>query len=307
MLILLVSVLSAAQVYTQQPSVTQNGTDPSSLTKAELLRLIDLYEAALRKPELGHSDDTSLAKVYTSLGNCYVEVAMYLKAEDAMNHAIALLRHGSQTGLADEISQLAVVHISTGDLKQAEKDQMEALHIREQIGDSVGIAISWNDVASLYIRERQFSKALDYAQRAMAVLASNPGVPADDRISIRNTLAYALCGRRQCERAIPLLEESLELARENFGADSLAFGVDSYLLGYAYWQNGRMDEAADWMQRGIERMKKNWGWGQTLYVRAVEQYAKFLRQRGQTESAGLEERELRHMTETVDARSFVGR
>jgi hypothetical protein len=54
-------------------------------------------------------------------------------------------------------------------------------------------------------------------------------------------------------------------------------------------------------------MKQDWDWGYTLYVNAVAQYAKFLRQRGQSESAALEERELKHMTETVDVRSFVGR
>jgi tetratricopeptide (TPR) repeat protein len=307
MLIVLVSLLTAVLIHTQQPAAAQNNFDPALLTKAELLRLIDLYEAALRKPELSHSDGASLAKVYVSLGNCYLEVAMYLKAEDAMHHAIALMRQASGAELADEISQLAVLHIAMGDLKQAEKDQMEALHVREQAGDPVGIALSWNDLASLYIRRRKFSKALDYAQRAMPVLTSNPGVQIEGRISIRHTLAYALCGMHQCARGILLIEEALELARDNFGADSLAVGAESYLLGYAYWQNGQMDEAADWMQRGIERMKKNWGWGDTLYVNAVAQYAKFLRERGQAEFAVLEERELRHMTETVDARSFVGR
>ncbi len=305
--IVLISSLLVAQIHTQQPAAAPTNADPSILAKAELLRRIDLYETALRKPEIARSDDASLAQVYASLGNCYLDVAMYLKAEDAMHRAIAQLRHGSQSGLADEIGQLAVLHIAMGNLKQAEKDQMEALHIREQIGDPVGIALSWNDLASLYVRQRQFTEALDYAQRAMPVLASNPAVQAGDRIAIRLTLASALCGSHQCERAIPLLQEALELARDNFGVDSLAVGVDSYLLGYAYWQNGQMDEAADCMQRGIERMKIDWGWGHTLYVKAVEQYAKFLHKRGQTESAALEERELRHMTEAVDARSFAGR
>lgn len=307
MLIVLVSVLSAAQVHAQPPASASNNVDASIPPKAELLRRIDLYEAALHKPGINRIDDASVARVYVSLGNCYLDVAMYLKAEDAMQHAIALMRHGSQPALADEIGQLAGLHFVMGDLKQAEKGEMEALQIRQQIGDPVGLALTWNDLANLYIRQRQFSKALDYAQRAMLVLASNPAVQASDRISIRQTLASALCGMHQCDRAIPQLQQAVSLARDNLGADSLAVGVSSFLLGYAYWQNGQMDEAADWMQRGIERMKQDWDWGYTLYVNAVVQYAKFLHKRGQTESAALEDRELKHMTETVDARSFVGR
>lgn len=311
MLIALVSVLCAAQIHAQQPATTPDPTaanaDPSVLPKAELLRRIDLYESAVHRPGISRIDDASVARVYSSLGNCYLDLAMYLKAEDAMQHAIALMRHGSQPALAEEIGQLAVLHLAMGDLKLAEKGQLEALSIREQIGDPVGLALSWNDLAGLYIRQRQFRKALDYARRAMPVLASNPAVQAADRIAIRQTLASALCGTQQCERAIPLLQQALALASDNFGADSLAVGVDSYLLGYTYWQNGQMDEAADWMQRGVERMKQDWDWGYTLYVNAVAQYAKFLHKRGQAESAALEDRELKHMTETIDARSFVGR
>ncbi len=307
MLIVLVSALYAAQVHAQPSAAAPNNADASILPKAELLRRIDLYEAALHRRGINRIDDASVAQVYTSLGNCYLDVDMYLKAEDAMHHAIALMRHGPQPALADEIGQLAVLHLVMGDLKQAEKEQMEALAIREQISDPIGIALTWNDLASLYIRERQFSKALDYARRAMPVLASNPAVQASDRIAIRQTLASALCGSHQCDRAIPLLQQALSLANDNFGADSLAVGVDNYLLGYAYWQNGQMDEAADYMQRGIGRMKQDWDWGYTLYVNAVAQYVKFLHQRGQTEYAALEERELKHMAEVVDARSFVGR
>jgi tetratricopeptide (TPR) repeat protein len=303
----LVSVLYAAQVHAQPPAAAPNNVDASMPAKVELLRRIDLYEAALRKPGINRLDDASLAQVYASLGNCYLDVAMYLKAEGAMHHAIALMRHGPQPALADEIGQLAVLHLVMGDLKHAEKGQMEALAIREQIGDPVSLALTWKDLASLYIWQRQFSKALDYARRAMPVLASNPAVQAGDRIAIRQTLASALCDMRQCDRAIPLLQQALSLASDNFGADSLAVGVDTYLLGYTYWQNGQMDEAADYMQRGVERMKQDWDWGYTLYINAVAQYAKFLRKRGQAESAALEERELRHMTETVDARSFAGR
>jgi tetratricopeptide (TPR) repeat protein len=277
------------------------------LPKAELLRRIDLYEVALHRPGINRIDDASVARVYVSLGNCYLDLAMYLKAEDAMHHAVALMRNGPQPALADEIGQLAVLHIAMGDFKQAEKGQMEALAIREQIGDPVGIALTWNDLASLYVRERQFGNALDYAQRAVPVLASNPRVQADDRIANQQTLASALCGMHQCDRAIPLLQQALSLACDNFGVDSLPAGVGTYLLGYAYWQNGQMDKAAEYMHGGIDRMKQDWDWGYALYVNAVAQYARFLHQRGQTESAALEERELRHMTETIDARSFVGR
>lgn len=305
--IVLILGLSTAHVHSQEPAETPQNAMIASPATPELLRRIDLYEAALRKPEIIRSDDASLARVYANLGECYRDAAMYPKAEAAMQRTIVLLGHGSPAALADEIEQLAALHVFIGDLRRATKDQIEVLQIREQVGDPVGIALTWNALASLYVRQRQFTKALDYAQRAMPLILSNPRVQTDDRIAIRQTLAYAFCGVHQCNRAIPLLQDALELAGDFWGADSLGVGTASYLLGYAYWQNGQIDEAPVLMKRGIQRMKKDLGWGHILYVNAVEQYTKFLRERGQIGAAALEERELKQIFATVDARSLAVR
>jgi hypothetical protein len=52
-------------------------------------------------------------------------------------------------------------------------------------------------------------------------------------------------------------------------------------------------------------MKIDLGWGHVLYVNAISQYAKFLRQRGQVEEAASAERELRQMLSVVDARTMT--
>jgi hypothetical protein len=82
-------------------------------------------------------------------------------------------------------------------------------------------------------------------------------------------------------------------------------GVDQYLLGYAYWHCGDMNSASELMARGIARMKIDLGWGHVIYVNAVAQYAKFLRQSGQVEEAKSAESEVRQAKSLVDARSFT--
>jgi tetratricopeptide (TPR) repeat protein len=232
---------------------------------------------------------------------------MYLKAEDAMLRAIALLKTGPQDQLAEEIGHLAVLHIAMGELRKAEKNQMEALAIRESVGDPVGIALTWSDLADLYIKQRQYKKALDYAQRAMDVLAGRPDVRASDRIAVRQTLAFALCGAGNCEKAIPLLKDAIDLSKSSFGVDSLPVGINEYLLGYAYWQSGNMHDAGEWMGRGIARMKVDLGWGHSIYINALRQYAKFLRKAGQAEAAASAEREINQAEALVDARTFTAR
>jgi len=275
--------------------------------RPELLRQIALYEAAAQRADTEHWTDESLVKIYSHLGGLYEDAAMYLKSEAAMRRAIALLRTGQQNELAAEIGHLAVLHIAIGELREAENEQLEALRVRESVREPLGIAQTWNDLADVYIKQRHYKKAMDYARRAMEVLGDDPKVDVAERILVRQTLAYALCGERHCAPAVPLLKDAIELAKSSFGADSLEVGVGDYLLGYACWQSGDLVDAAEWMERGTARMRVDMGWGHPVYVNAMSQYARFLRERGQVEAAVTAEREVRQAEAVVDVRSFTGR
>jgi len=276
-------------------------------SKPELLRRIAVCEAAARDADAMHLSHDSLVKVYTNLGALYEDVAMYLKSEDAMRRAISLLKAGPQDQLAEEIGHLAVLHVAMGELGEAEKDQLRALQIREAVGDPVGLALTWNDLADLNIKQRHFKKALDYAQRAMDVLGDRPSVRVNDRIAVRQTLAFALCGNRDYQKAIPLLKDAVELSTTSFGPDSLEVGIDSYMLGHTYWQSGDLIDAAVWMDRGIARMKVDLGWGHIVYINSMKQYAQFLKESGQLEAAVSAQREVRQAEAVVDARTFTAR
>jgi tetratricopeptide (TPR) repeat protein len=279
--------------------------DAAFPSKVELMRRIALYEDAERSAERTHPGLDSMVKIYSNLAGLYEDAGMYSQSEDQMRREIAMLRSGPQDELAEVFGHLGVLHIAMQDLRQAEKDDLEALRIRESVGDPVGIGLAWCDLADVYIKQKQFKKAQDYAQRAMTVLADDPKVNVADRIGARQTLAYVLCGLKQCGQAIPLLKDAVELEKTSYGENSLLTGTGWFLLGYAYWQNGDMTDAAEWMGRGTARMKVDLGWGHALYVNAISQYAKFLRQRGQVQEAASAERELRQIQSVVDARTLT--
>ena len=143
MTILLTISLAGAPLTCAAVVTATRGDGAQFLDRAELLRRIDLYESAATRAEASHVSDADKVRIYTSLGNAYLQATMYLKSEDAMHRAIALLRNGSQSDLADEIGHLATLHVVMGNVKQAEKDQLEALRIREAVGDPIGIALTW--------------------------------------------------------------------------------------------------------------------------------------------------------------------
>ena len=286
------------------PSQAEAQNEAKFPDRPELLRRIALYEAAIRNAETTHAATEILVTIYANLAALYEDAGMYSKSEDVMRREISVLRSGPLDELADAVGHLAVLHIAMGDPRQAEKDDFEALRIRESVGDPVRVALTWTNLAAVYVRERRPKKALDYAQKAMAVLADDPKVEVADRIEVRHALAYALCALKECGQAIPLLKEALALQASVYGADSLLVGTGTYLLGYTYWQNGEMDKAAYCMGRGTARMKVELGWGHTIYLNAMTQYAKFLRERGQMEAATTAEREIKMANAVVDARTL---
>jgi len=290
-----------------QASASTSGVEPDLPGRAESLRLIALYETAASQADTFKFSEADCLKIYRQLGILYEALGMYKKSEDAVEHGIALLRNGPQNELADEISFLSFVQVAAGEMHEAEKEQLEAQRIRESIGDPTGIALGWSDLADVYLKERKFKQALELAQKAIKVIGDSTAVNGSDRILVRQTLAAAMCERHECNRGIPLLKDAIDLSKTTYGPESLAVGLAEYLLGTAYWHNGDLVDAADCLQRGIERMKRDLGWGHPSYIDAMASYARFLRQRGQLEAAADAESEVVKARSVVDVRSFTSR
>jgi hypothetical protein len=104
-----------------------------------------------------------------------------------------------------------------------------------------------------------------------------------------------------------LLQQEVALAKEKFGANSLPVSLALYHLGFAYSQTGDFTAAEVWMARGTEGMRPQFGWGHPIYLDAMRQYARLMRQRRDHEAASTAESEVRRAESIVDARSFTAR
>jgi len=300
-------IASAAQAAPKDGAGSAAGasqTLPEHLDRQEVFRRIAIYEDMARRADSLRLDHRTMTKIYRNLGVLYEVAGMIPKAEAATRRAIELMKDGPQNDLAEEFNNLSSIHGLMGDLRQSEKDQMQALAIREKIGDSLGLALTWTDLAGLYYQERQFKKALEYAQKSYDVLAARTGMMPSDHIAVLQTMAFALCGARQCGQAVPIMKQAVEESKSAFGADSLSAAAEGFGLGYVYWQSGDAAQAAEWMQRSLARMKIDLGWGAPLYVKSVEQYAQLLRNTGRREEADNAENEVRRIESVVDARTL---
>jgi tetratricopeptide (TPR) repeat protein len=274
--------------------------------KQDLLNKIALAEIAVRQAESAHATNVVLSKDYVQLGLWYEDTAQWARSEAALEHAVSLLRHTPEPGadLATAIAQLGSLHILMGKLGESEKEDQEALRLRQNVGDQLEIARSRNDLAILYLYEKKFAKARDFAREAEAEFVTNGQANVVDRIIARFTLSEALCYLKECPSAIPLLKTALDEASGTMLPDTFPVGLSNFLLGYAYWKSGNMSGAREYLERGTVLMNAQLGWGHPAYLKALKEYAQFLHEDRQVEAASVVERRIRQAEAVVDVHSI---
>jgi len=274
--------------------------------KQQLMHRIALEEEALRQKESAHVANVELSRAYEQLGLSYESAAAFERSEAALKHAVSLLGHLSEPSedLAGALSLLGNLHIMMGKLRDTEKEELEALKLRQDLGDPLLVARSWNDLAVLYLKKQKFEKAIDFARRAEAEFVANGKADALDRISVRLALAEALCSLKDCASTIPMLKATLQETTATMPQEELPIGFSNFLLGYAYWKSGEMSLAGEYLERGTRLMSVRLGWGHPAYLNALKHYANFLRESQRIEAAKVVELQIRQAEAVVDVHSL---
>jgi tetratricopeptide (TPR) repeat protein len=274
--------------------------------RQKLMVQIAAEEEAMRKAESAHVASVELGRGYEQLGMLYQRAAAWERSEATLKHAVSLFGRPLEPSedLADALSLLGNLHVMMEKLRESEKEELQALKIRQDLGDPLQLARSWNDLAVLNLKKQKFEKTIDFGRRAEAEFVKNGKADAIDRISVRLALAEALCSLKDCASTIPMLKAALAEATATLQPEELPVSFSDFLLGYAYWKSGEMPLASEYLERGTTLMSVRLGWGHPAYVNALKQYAKFLRESQRTEAANVVERQIRHAEAVVDVHSI---
>jgi tetratricopeptide (TPR) repeat protein len=274
--------------------------------RTEALQKINRLETAAREGESAHVSDVALANVYSELASLYESAARYDQSEEALKRAISLLHHcpESRSQLADDLDNLGLLHVEMDKMREAHEEELEALQIRQSLGDSLGTARSWNSLSGFYFMERKYAASRDFARRAMDEFSVNERASLFERVSSRFNLALALCAMKDCPSAIPPLKVGIDIAKAGFKPNDFPIGLGDFFLGYAYWKSGSPSEAGPYMEEGIAMMKRQLSPGHPIYLNALRQYALFLHKSKRAEDANAVEREIRLAENVVDVHSL---
>jgi tetratricopeptide (TPR) repeat protein len=264
------------------------------LTKGDLQRETAEYEAYSRSAEPPHMPAVEAGRIWLHLGILYQHAGKYGQSEITYEHAMRLLTIApvSQPDLADAIDDLGTLYMETGNLKGAEDAESKAMKMREATGLESELRQSWYHLATLYLREHQADKSRSFAQRAFDAFSKDMNAVPEDKIGAQFVLSASLCQSHRYLEAIALLQSALQLSNDLYGPEQFPTGLNTFLLGYAYWKSGDLVSANKLMQRGSDILGKTLEW-HPAYLIVLTQYAQFLRKAHKQDAAHAIEKEIK--------------
>ncbi len=222
-------------------------------TQARIAQDMELIHIA----EQQHRPDPERGALWARLASEYQYAAEFLKAEDAYNKSLHLLKTAPAPGAeyAAALEGLSTLYLLYGRVDDAEGVRKRALAVREKLGNPTDIGLSQVHLADVAIARRQFKKAEQLALRGMEEMESSSNPPRSGMLSGLITVTYARCRRGHCDEGLMSAQQAVAFANTHFESNSAAVGFALETLGFAEWKNGAIQDGEKAMLNGIQILR----------------------------------------------------
>lgn len=280
---------------------TPGSTESAGAVQQRLLNNVATFETIVRKAEQEQTTGLPMARLYWQLGMSYEDAGEIGRAEATLQHAEALFRQSDNNGgeLAEALDSLAVLDGAIGRVPEAMKEELEALQLRQKLGDRLLMARSWNTLGALALKQKKFDQARAFSQKAADEFEENKNATFNDKLAARYGLGMALCGQKDYADAVSVLKNAVTDARSTPSVEPIPIGIGEFLLGYAYWHSGDAADAGVEMKSGVNTLNAQLGWGAPSYVLVLKIYAKYLHQTRNVEEASEVDRRIQQAESVV--------
>lgn len=156
-------------------------------------------------------------------------------------------RDGDRNGLAEASESLGKVYFQSRRLDEAETSHLEALAIRQELGNRFGEAVSLNALGLIGLRRRQFTQARSYFEQSRVIFKAL--TERRWEALMQSNLAETLCELEQPQAALDLLNEALSVFREL--EDHFGEGNALFLLSWAHRELGDTASALVAIERAM--------------------------------------------------------
>jgi tetratricopeptide (TPR) repeat protein len=252
----------------------QTSEPQSASAQVRIARDLELIQIA----EQQQRPNAERGALWARVASEYQYAAEFLKAEDAYNKALHLLKSApaAKAEYAATLEGLATLYLIYSRVDEAESVRKQALAVREKLGDSSAIGLSQIHLANVAIARRQFKKAERLSLLGMQEMESSSNPPRAGILSGLITVTYAHCLRGHCAEGLTSAQQALAVANSRFEPGSAAAGFALETLGFAEWKTGDVQEGEKAMLRGIQILRTKLVPADPRLGGALKQYQAYL-------------------------------
>ncbi len=268
LLLLTTLSLSACVAWAQTPELQ------SAAVQVRIVRDMESIHIA----EQQQRPEAERGALWAQLASEYQYVAEFLKAEDAYNKSLHLLKTvpSAKAEYAGTLESLATLYLLYGHIDEAERVRKQALAVHKKLGNRFDIGLSQIHLANVAIARRQFKKAERLSLRGMEEMESSSNPPRAGILSGLITVTYAHCLRGHCDQGLTSAQQGLAFVNSNFVPESVAVGFALETLGFAEWKTGAGQEGEKAMLHGIQILRTNLVPADPRLRGALVQYGNYL-------------------------------
>jgi len=154
--------------------------------------------------------------------------------------------------IAKSLNMTGNAYYLMGDFTKSMDHYLQALAIREELGDSNSIASSYNNIGAVYVQMKDHQKALYYLKKAKIIFEA-----LQDEVhlfSIMNNIGALYKENAKYDTAYQYLTEAYEIAQRTQDEDNASIALTN--LGETSLSMGLLEQSLDYQNRALEISRK---------------------------------------------------
>lgn len=202
--------------------------------------------------QLALVDNISRIEYMIELSELYFEISLKKSADYADSALLESRKLNYKKGEADALNKTGNIHWITSNFNAAMERYLEALDIREEIGDSAGIAGCYNNLGIIASEFNDYDVAIEYTQKAYVI--NNKINNTSDIATNYNNLGTYYHEMKEYSKALNYYFMNLNLLEELDDKTSLSYTLNN--IGEIYNDKKKYSEALPYYYRALEIQKE---------------------------------------------------
>jgi signal transduction histidine kinase len=201
---------------------------------------------------LEHATREEKVNIFCKLSEIYWQRSYDTSLLMAIHAHTVALDLENQELIARSLNMTGNAYYLMGDFTRSMEHYLEALEIREQIGDSNQIASSYNNIGAVYLQMKDYEKALNFLKKAELIFEALQD--EGDLFSIMNNIGAVFVEEEGYDTAHQYFTKAYEMALRSGNEDDVSIALTN--LGETTLSMGLPEQSLEYQEKALEISRK---------------------------------------------------